>query len=99
MSTSPRDKPFVRVQLVDLPSDYVTRWDLINVQAVSDDGQKTFPAATNVLPKSGVSMGLEKKGVLIVDSYLVDLNCAILPNEPLIDRWFLFYVLRANRLA
>jgi type I restriction enzyme S subunit len=91
--------PFVRVQHLDSDGDYILRWDLITEEAVKKYRLKMFPAGTIVLPKSGASIRLEKRAMLMVDSYIVSHLCAIQPKTNGLDNRFLFYTLRAKRLA
>jgi len=91
--------PFVRVQHLDIDGDYVRRWDLITDEAVEHYRLKKFPAGTIVFPKSGAAIRLEKRAILLVDAYIVSHLCAVLPKTSKVDRWFIFYSLRAKRLA
>ena len=91
--------PFVRVQHLDIDGDYVRGWDLITDEAVEHYRLKKFPAGTIVFPKSGAAIRLEKRAILLVDAYIVSHLCAVLPKTSKVDRWFIFYSLRAKRLA
>jgi type I restriction enzyme S subunit len=91
--------PFVRVQHLDIDGDYVRRWDLITDEAVEHYRLKKFPAGTIVFPKSGAAIRLEKRAILLVDAYIVSHLCAVLPETSKVDRWFIFYSLRAKKLA
>jgi type I restriction enzyme S subunit len=91
--------PFVRVQHLDIDGDYVRRWDLITDEAVEHYRLKKFPAGTIVFPKSGAAIRLEKRAILLVDAHIVSHLCAVLPKTGKVDRWFIFYSLRAKRLA
>jgi type I restriction enzyme S subunit len=91
--------PFVRVQHLDIDGDCVRRWDLITDEAVEHYRLKKFPAGTIVFPKSGAAIRLEKRAILLVDAYIVSHLCAVLPKTSKVDRWFIFYSLRAKRLA
>lgn len=91
--------PFVRVQHLNIDGDYVRRWDLITDEAVEHYRLKKFPAGTIVFPKSGAAIRLEKRAILLVDAYIVSHLCAVLPKTSKVDRWFIFYSLRAKRLA
>jgi type I restriction enzyme S subunit len=91
--------PFVRVQHLDIDGDYARGWDLITDEAVEHYRLKKFPAGTIVFPKSGAAIRLEKRAILLVDAYIVSHLCAVLPKTSKVDRWFIFYSLRAKRLA
>lgn len=91
--------PFVRVQHLDPDRQDVERCDFISEEAVEEKKLRRFPAGTIVLPKSGASIRLEKRALLGEPSYLVSHLCAVLPYEERVNRRFLFYVLRALRLA
>ncbi|NPB03903.1 MAG: restriction endonuclease subunit S [Thermotogae bacterium] len=92
-------RPFVRVQHLDLNTDYVQRWDLITDEAIQHYRLRKFPAGTIVFPKSGASIRLEKRAVLPMDAYIVSHLCAVLPDRDKTDQWFLFYVLKMKKLA
>lgn len=91
--------PFVRVQHLDESRSQIRRWDLITDQAVKDYRLRLFPRGTILLPKSGASIRLEKRAVLPVDAYVVSHLATIAPRPEVIDSGFLFYALRATRLA
>lgn len=91
--------PFVRVQHLDVDTDHVQHWDLITDEAVQRYHLQKFPAGTIVFPKSGASIRLEKRAMLLVDSYIVSHLCAVLPKVDAIERLFLFYSLKAMRLS
>lgn len=91
--------PFVRVQHLDTNSDYVQRWDLITNEAVHLYRLRKFPAGTIVFPKSGASIRLEKRAILPTDAYLVSHLCAVLPKENKVERQFLLYNLKAQKLS
>jgi type I restriction enzyme S subunit len=90
---------FVRVQHLDNGTGPVTRWNQITNQAVKEYGLRLFPAGTILVPKSGASIRLEKRGILKRDSYVVSHLSAIIPNEALVDRDFLFFALATIRFA
>ncbi|MDQ7082657.1 MAG: restriction endonuclease subunit S [Aquificota bacterium] len=60
---------------------------------------RKFPAGTIVFPKSGASIRLEKRAILPVDAYIVSHLCAVLSKEDRTDQHFLFYALKAKKLA
>jgi len=91
--------PFVRVQHLDENGYEIRRCDYINDKAVHDYHLRLFPRGTIVFPKSGASIRLEKRGILIWDSYLVSHLCAVIPNERIAYGEFLFFVLKSIRFS
>lgn len=89
--------PFIRVQHFDGSKVYVDRCNLINDLAVKKYRLKKFEKDSIVFPKSGASIGLEKRAMLVADSYVVGHLCIIKSKQ--IDNKFLYFLLKQEKLA
>lgn len=77
----------------------VRRWDSITDEAVKAHRLRLFPKGTIVVPKSGASIRLEKRGMLLEDSHVVSHLAAVLARPDVVDNEFLFFKLASMRLA
>ncbi|MBC7330555.1 restriction endonuclease subunit S [bacterium] len=102
-NTAPQEKkyfekgkfPFIRVQHLNelAKGKYTVHFDLINERAVSELRLKKFKKGAIIFPKSGESIKLEKRAMLIEDSYVVNHLAVINPLSKGVNNLFLFYCL------
>src|SRR5437879_10585122 len=91
--------PFVRVSHLANDRPEVVGSDLLTEDAVRKHRLRLFPRGTILLPKSGASIRLEKRGMLPFDACLVSHLAAIIPDPRWVDRDYLFYWLLQKPLA
>jgi type I restriction enzyme, S subunit len=91
--------PFVRVSNLSQTRFDISGCDYLTHDAVSRHRLRVFPTGTIVFPKSGASIRLEKRAILPHEACLASHLAAILPDERIVDRDFLFYFLVSTRLA
>jgi type I restriction enzyme S subunit len=90
---------FVRMQHVDEGAGLVRRWDYITDEAVQENRLRLFPKGTILVPKSGASIRLEKRGILAEDAYVVSHLATVIARHDLVDNDFLFFKLASMRFS
>jgi type I restriction enzyme S subunit len=90
---------FVRMQHVDDGAGPIRRWDYITDGAVQKNRLRLFPKGTILVPKSGASIRLEKRGILAEDAYVVSHLATVTARPDRVDNDFLFFKLASMRFS
>jgi len=87
--------PFVRVSDLSLNENMkitMTK-NSISKENANKLKLKTFPAGSIIFPKSGMSLKLNRRGILAQDSYVVSHLAVLIPKNILNMKWLFYYLM------